>query len=69
MSAIVTALESSILTCLDLTFDLLPRDCKRLIKQMRYLLNPDDNYGAYMAILKGSNNLPCIPLLGKRNTY
>lgn len=68
MSAIVTALRDATITSLKLTYGLLPEDAKCKIKEMEDFLDPHDNYSVYMATLKGSDNLHCVPLLGKRAT-
>jgi hypothetical protein len=71
MSAIVTALRDATITGLGLTYDLLLEDAKCEVKKMEVFLDPRDNYSvymAYMATLKGSDNLYCVPLLGKRVT-
>ena len=65
MSAIVTALQSTTITRLGLTHDRLPRDAKRMLREMSDLLDPRHNHSAYRAILKDSSNQPCIPLFGK----
>jgi hypothetical protein len=68
MSAIVTALQSTTVTRLGLTYDRLPRDAKRMLEEMSDLLDPRHNHSAYRAILRGSNNQPCIPLFGGHET-
>jgi hypothetical protein len=69
MAAIVTALGDTTITGLKLTYGLLPEDAKDMVEDMKALLNPRDNHSAYVATLKGSSNLPCIPFLGKHITY
>jgi hypothetical protein len=64
MSAIVTALQSTTITRLGLTYDGLPRDAKCMLEEMSGLLDPRRNHSAYRKILKASNNQPCIPLFG-----
>ena len=68
MSAIVTALRSTTITRLKLTYEELPRDVKNKIEQMEAFLNPRDNLNVYEAASKGSNNL-LVPVLGKHVTY
>jgi len=63
MSAIVTALQSTTITSLGLTYDRLPRDARRMLEEMSGLLDPRHNHSAYRTVLKGSDN-PCIPLFG-----
>jgi hypothetical protein len=65
MSAIVTALQSPLITRLRLTYDGLPKDAERKIERMGNILDPRDNDAAYTVILKDSNSPPCIPWLGK----
>lgn len=65
MSAIVAAIRSPTITCLGVTYDYLPRNAKRMIKQMSDLLDPRYNHNAYKTVLRDSNSLPCIPVLGK----
>lgn len=65
MSAIVTALRDATITSLKLTYDLLLEDAKSKVKEMELFLDPRDNYSMYMTTLKGSDNLYCVPLLGK----
>lgn len=64
MSAIVTALQSTTITRLGLTYDGIPKDAKRLLEEMSALLDPRHNHSAYRKILRGSTNQPCIPLFG-----
>jgi hypothetical protein len=68
MSAIATALRSTPITRLKLTYDQLPRDIERMIKSMDAFLNPSDNHNLYVTTLKDSKYLPCIPVLGKHVT-
>lgn len=66
MSAIVTALSSTTLTRLTLTFERLPRNSRRALDKMARLLEPDHNHKEYRAKLGTSVNKPepCIPLFG-----
>ena len=50
MSAILAALRSEAITCLALTYEMLPKDVKSMMERME--------------ALKGSTNLPCVPVLG-----
>ncbi|KIM88400.1 hypothetical protein PILCRDRAFT_256054 [Piloderma croceum F 1598] len=63
MTAIVTALRSITITRLELTYNQLPSILKQMIKEMEALLDPCDNHRAYVATLRNSRNLPCIPFL------
>jgi len=63
MLAIVTALQSPMITRLRLTFDRLPRDVKCTLDQMCKILDPRHNHAAYKEILRASNSPPCIPWL------
>jgi hypothetical protein len=65
MSAIVTALQSTTITRLGLTYDRLPKDAKRMLEEMSDFLDPRHNHSAYRTILRGINNQPCIPLFGE----
>jgi hypothetical protein len=64
VAAIVTALQDPTITCLELTYEQLPEESKRLLESMKHLLDPSENYSQYMATLNGSH-LPSIPFLGK----
>lgn len=66
MSAIVTALQSTTITGLGLTYDRIPRDARCMLEEMSGLLDPRHNHSAYRTVLKGSDN-PCIPLFGMHN--
>ena len=65
MSAIMSALRKSEITRLKLTHNQLSDDTRSIVKKLGALLNPHNNYSAYVATLNGSNNLGCIPFLGK----
>jgi len=63
MSAIVTAVRSTTITQLELTFDRLPKKYMKMIEEMEAFPNPHDNSSAYVTTLKGSKSLPCVPVL------
>jgi hypothetical protein len=65
MSAIVTALRSTAITRLPLTYGQLSKKAQKKVEGMEAFLNPLDNHSGYVATLKGSKNLACIPFLGK----
>jgi hypothetical protein len=54
MSAILAALRSEAITRLTRTYEMLPEDVQSTMERME--------------ALKGSTNLPCVPVLGKHVT-
>ena len=64
MSAIVTAVNSSAISRLNLTSDLIQKDVKNTLKNLSKILEPKDNFRAYRTVLKEGRNDACIPIFG-----
>ena len=64
MSAIVTAVNSSAISRLDLTRDVIHKNVKSTLKKLSEILELKDNFKAYRTILKEGGNNSYIPIFG-----